>query len=100
MKRDRLTAEPGLDADVSMVIQVLIRMPDGSRKNRRFRKDDTLQALFDFIDVNSDVKAGSYQLVRRRVGFERRRFYAIFCLEEVFTSFWEDEIHILSVHVL
>ena len=83
MKRGRLTAEPGLDADANVVIQVLIRIPDGSRKSRRFQKDDTLQALFDFIDVNSDVELGSYQLVRHRAEFERWRFITIVSLEDV-----------------
>ncbi|KAL0324342.1 UNVERIFIED_CONTAM: Plant UBX domain-containing protein 8 [Sesamum calycinum] len=38
---------------------LLSRMPDGSRRGRRFRKSDKLQYLFDFIDVGRAVKPGS-----------------------------------------
>lgn len=47
-------------------ISIIIRMPDGSRYNRRFRKGDQLKVLFDFVDVESNgqiVKPASYQLV-------------------------------------
>ncbi len=43
-----------------------VRLPDGSRLARRFRKTDPLQAVFDFIDVQQKgvaFKPGSYNLV-------------------------------------
>ena len=83
VKRGRLSAEPGLENDSNGVIQLQIRMPDGSRKSRRFRKEDTLQALFDFIDVNSDVKSGSYQLVRHRSVFKWKYTIKIGYLETI-----------------
>lgn len=58
---------------------LMVRMPDGTRKGRRFRKTDPLQAVFDFVDVECGVegcaggvvKPGSYNLVTQ---FPRRVF--------------------------
>ncbi|KAL8556935.1 hypothetical protein ACS0TY_004416 [Phlomoides rotata] len=52
-------------------ITLLVRMPDGSRRGRRFLKSDKLQYLFDFIDIGKGVKPGSYRLVRP---YPRRAF--------------------------
>ncbi|XP_027080951.1 plant UBX domain-containing protein 8-like [Coffea arabica] len=45
-------------------VTLLVRMPDGSRRGRRFLKSDRLQCLFDFIDISRVVKPGNYRLVR------------------------------------
>ncbi|CAK9188103.1 unnamed protein product [Ilex paraguariensis] len=52
-------------------ITLLVRMPDGSRRGRRFIKSDKLQYLFDFIDIGRGVKPGTYRLVRP---YPRRSF--------------------------
>ncbi|KAJ1693173.1 hypothetical protein LUZ63_009871 [Rhynchospora breviuscula] len=52
-------------------ITLLVRMPDGNRRGRRFLKSDKLQTLFDFIDIARIVKPGSYRLVRP---YPRRAF--------------------------
>ncbi|KAG6636867.1 plant UBX domain-containing protein 8 [Carya illinoinensis] len=52
-------------------VNLLVRMPDGSRRGRRFLKSDKLQFLFDFIDIGRVVKPGSYRLVR---AYPRRAF--------------------------
>ncbi|KAF6154448.1 hypothetical protein GIB67_028340 [Kingdonia uniflora] len=44
-------------------VNLLVKMPDGSRRGRRFLKSDLLQSLFDFIDVGKGVKPGTYRLV-------------------------------------
>ncbi|XP_047313965.1 plant UBX domain-containing protein 8-like [Impatiens glandulifera] len=50
-------------ADDENAVTLLVRMPDGSRRGRRFVKSDKLQSLFDFIDVGRVVKPDSYRLV-------------------------------------
>ncbi|KAL3645386.1 hypothetical protein CASFOL_010566 [Castilleja foliolosa] len=57
--------------DDENAVTLLVRMPDGNRRGRRFRKSDMLQYLFDFIDVGRGVKPGSYRLVRP---YPRRAF--------------------------
>ncbi|KAK9716514.1 hypothetical protein RND81_06G238500 [Saponaria officinalis] len=61
-KQASLPEEPALDDENA--ITLLVRMPDGSRHGRRFRKSDKLQSLFDFIDVGRVLKPGTYRLVR------------------------------------
>ncbi|OVA14152.1 UBX [Macleaya cordata] len=68
-KEASLPQEPASDDENS--ITLLIRMPDGSRRGRRFLKSDKLQSLFDFIDVGRVVKPGTYRLVRP---YPRRAF--------------------------
>ncbi|KAK6137536.1 hypothetical protein DH2020_028721 [Rehmannia glutinosa] len=68
-KEASLPQEPTPDDENAVTL--LVRMPDGSRRGRRFRKSDNLQYLFDFIDVGRGVKPGSYRLVRP---FPRRAF--------------------------
>ncbi|KAI3985405.1 hypothetical protein MKX01_033719 [Papaver californicum] len=68
-KEASLPQEPATDNENA--INLLIRMPDGSRLGRRFLKSDRLQSLFDFIDVGRAVKPGTYRLVRP---YPRRAF--------------------------
>ncbi|KAL0550265.1 hypothetical protein IC582_014771 [Cucumis melo] len=57
-----LPSEPRTDDENAVTL--LVRMPDGSRRGRRFLKTDKLQCLLDFIDIGRVVKPGSYRLVR------------------------------------
>ncbi|KAL2653947.1 hypothetical protein R1flu_022075 [Riccia fluitans] len=68
-KKGKLPMEPALDAEDAVTL--VVRLPDGSRRGRRFFKSNKLQNLFDFIDVGGGVKPGSYRLVRQfpRVAF-------------------------------
>ncbi|XP_075476949.1 plant UBX domain-containing protein 8-like isoform X1 [Primulina tabacum] len=68
-KEASLPQEPAQDDENAVTL--LVRMPDGSRRGRRFLKSDKLQYLFDFIDVGRGVKLGSYRLVRP---YPRRAF--------------------------
>ncbi|KAF1874028.1 hypothetical protein Lal_00041469 [Lupinus albus] len=61
-KEVSLPPEPSSDDD--NVVTLLVRMPDGNRRGRRFRRSDNLQALFNFIDIGRVVKPNSYRLVR------------------------------------
>ncbi|KFK31923.1 hypothetical protein AALP_AA6G176600 [Arabis alpina] len=61
-KEASLPKEP--QADEENAITLLVRMPDGTRRGRRFLKSDKLQSLFDFIDIARVVKPKSYKLVR------------------------------------
>jgi FAS-associated factor 2 len=45
----RIPEEPA--ADDSEAVMVMVRMPDGRRSSRRFRRADPLQAVFDYLDV-------------------------------------------------
>ncbi|KAL6556355.1 hypothetical protein OROGR_005643 [Orobanche gracilis] len=68
-KEASLPQEPAPDDENAVTL--LVRMPDGSRRGRRFHKSDRLQYLFDFIDVGRGVKPGSYRVVRP---YPRRAF--------------------------
>ncbi|KAJ7952370.1 plant UBX domain-containing protein 8 [Quillaja saponaria] len=68
-KEVSLPQEPS--ADDENAVTLLVRMPDGSRRGRRFLKSDNLQSLFDFIDIGRVVKPGTYRLVRP---YPRRAF--------------------------
>ncbi|PON46235.1 UBX domain-containing protein [Trema orientale] len=68
-KEATLPQEPAPDDENAVTL--LVRMPDGSRRGRRFLKSDKLQSLFDFIDIGRVVKPGSYRLVRP---YPRRAF--------------------------
>ncbi|KAE8722514.1 phosphatidylinositol glycan anchor biosynthesis class U protein-like [Hibiscus syriacus] len=52
-------------------VNLLVRMPDGSRRGRLFLKSDKLQSLYDFIDIGRGVNPGTYRLVRP---YPRRAF--------------------------
>jgi hypothetical protein len=52
----------------------MVRLPDGSRKGRRFRASDNVHSVFDYVDVQSQgqgLKPHSYRLVAQ---FPRRVF--------------------------
>ncbi|KAF9685788.1 hypothetical protein SADUNF_Sadunf03G0090500 [Salix dunnii] len=68
-KEASLAFEPASDDDNAVTL--LVRMPDGSRRGRRFLKSDKLHSLFDFIDIGRVVKPGTYRLVRP---YPRRAF--------------------------
>lgn len=68
-KEASLPKEPASDDENGVTL--LVRMPDGSRRGRRFLRTDKLQHLFDFIDVGRVVKPSSYRLVRP---YPRRAF--------------------------
>ncbi|GAX75728.1 hypothetical protein CEUSTIGMA_g3171.t1 [Chlamydomonas eustigma] len=63
-KQRSLPAEPS--SSDSSSVNIMIRLPDGSRLSRRFCKTDPLQAAFDFVDVQSQAvtfRPGSYNLI-------------------------------------
>ncbi|XP_071730737.1 plant UBX domain-containing protein 8-like isoform X2 [Rutidosis leptorrhynchoides] len=68
-KEVSLPKEPTTDDENAVTL--LVRMPDGTRRGRRFLRTDKLQLLFNFIDVARVVKPGSYRLVRP---YPRRAF--------------------------
>ncbi|KAJ6933549.1 hypothetical protein NC651_008826 [Populus alba x Populus x berolinensis] len=68
-KEASLALEPSSNDENAVTL--LVRMPDGSRRGRRFLKSDKLHALFDFIDIGRVVKPGTYRLVRP---YPRRAF--------------------------
>jgi hypothetical protein len=41
-----------------LTTQVVVRLPDGARRARRFSKAAPLQAVFDFVDVSSASGGG------------------------------------------
>ncbi|KAI3522472.1 hypothetical protein L1887_00265 [Cichorium endivia] len=55
-----LGTEPEKGPDVT---QVLVRLPNGERKGRRFHCNTRIQSLYDFIDSSSSLEMGSYTLV-------------------------------------
>ncbi|KAJ0482601.1 putative UBX domain, UBA-like superfamily, Ubiquitin-like domain superfamily [Helianthus annuus] len=54
-----LGPEPEKGPDVS---QVLVRLPNGDRKGRRFYCTATIQSLYDFVDSSSSLEIGNYTL--------------------------------------
>ncbi|KAL8210034.1 hypothetical protein R6Q57_006766 [Mikania cordata] len=54
-----LGAEPEKGPDVT---QVLVRLPNGERKGRRFYFTATIQSLYDFVDSSSSLEIGNYTL--------------------------------------
>ncbi|XP_065858184.1 plant UBX domain-containing protein 8 [Euphorbia lathyris] len=68
-KEASLPQEP--ETNDENAVTLLVRMPDGTRRGRRFLKSDNLKSLFDFIDIGRAVKPGSYRLVRP---YPRRAF--------------------------
>ncbi|TMW89787.1 hypothetical protein EJD97_016626 [Solanum chilense] len=68
-KEASLPQEP--TADNENAVNLVVRMPDGSRRGRRFLKSDRLQSLFDYIDIGRVIKPGTYRLVRP---YPRRAF--------------------------
>ncbi|KAI5417321.1 plant UBX domain-containing protein 8 [Lathyrus oleraceus] len=68
-KEVSLPPEPASGDDNA--VNLLVKMPDGSRRGRRFLRSDKLQSLFDFIDIGRQIKPSSYRLVRP---YPRRAF--------------------------
>ena len=65
-KRAALAEEPG--ADVEGHVKIAVQMPDG-RIARRFRSTDTIQAVYDFVDVQEKVGGmAGVPLARAAVG--------------------------------
>jgi uncharacterized protein YaiL (DUF2058 family) len=54
-KRATLPEEPG--ADVDGHVKIAVQMPDG-RIARRFYASDTVQSVYDFVDVQEKVRRG------------------------------------------
>ncbi|PWA85919.1 Thioredoxin-like fold [Artemisia annua] len=50
--------QAALEAD-----QVLVRLPNGERKGRRFHSTATIQSLYDFVDSSGSLEIESYTLV-------------------------------------
>lgn len=63
-KKDSLPPEP--EADEDAVVTILVRMPDGRRQGRRFRKFDTLQVL-NVVNIALNLSI-HLCLVARRIG--------------------------------
>ncbi|KAK4262722.1 hypothetical protein QN277_028248 [Acacia crassicarpa] len=69
-KEAALPPEPSSEDENAVTL--LVKMPDGRCRGRRFLKSDNLQYLFDFIDTSWMVKPGTYRFVRR--SYPRRVF--------------------------
>lgn len=65
----RLVEEPPEGTEGAVMFAV--RLPDGRRVTRRLLRHHPLQVLFDFLDADSGISAGEYQLV---ASFPRRVF--------------------------
>ncbi|KAK7356813.1 hypothetical protein VNO80_16091 [Phaseolus coccineus] len=59
-KAQSLGEEPEKGPDVT---QVLVRFPNGERKERRFKSTATIQSLYDYVDSLGSLEAESYSLV-------------------------------------
>ncbi|XP_022893045.1 plant UBX domain-containing protein 10 [Olea europaea var. sylvestris] len=59
-KAASLGAEPAKGPDVT---QVLVRFPNGERKERRFHSTATIQTLYDYVDSLGCLEVESYSLV-------------------------------------
>ncbi|XP_076956075.1 plant UBX domain-containing protein 10-like, partial [Bidens hawaiensis] len=65
-----LGPEPEKGPDVT---QVLVRLPNGERKGRRFHCTATIQSVYDFADSSGTLEIGNYTLVTNfpRVVYDR-----------------------------
>jgi FAS-associated factor 2 len=54
-KRKKLGMEPA--ATESDVCKLVFRLPNGSRIERRFRNDDTLQLLYEFVETLTEMES-------------------------------------------
>ncbi|KAK7344100.1 hypothetical protein VNO77_13363 [Canavalia gladiata] len=59
-KAESLGEEPEKGPNVT---QVLVRFPNGERKERRFNSTTTIQSLYDYVDSLGCLEAESYSLV-------------------------------------
>ncbi|KAL4436090.1 hypothetical protein ABPG77_005538 [Micractinium sp. CCAP 211/92] len=55
-KAASLPPEP--PAEDPEAVSLAVRLPAGGRYSRRFRRSDTLQSVFDFVDVQSGTESG------------------------------------------
>jgi len=74
--RNRVPVEPdpnSNDSNTNRVSQLVIRLPDGSRVQRRFRVTDKIQAIYDFVDCQDqmEIDQSRYNLI---ANFPRRVF--------------------------
>ena len=68
-KASKLRDEPADGADG--VSKLAVRLPDGSRAERRFHSTDTIADVYDFVDTLEELDEVSYSLV---TNFPRRTF--------------------------
>ena len=47
----------------TLCAQVLIRLPEGERKERRFSSSDVVQTVYDYVDSLGILKVTEYKLV-------------------------------------
>jgi len=59
-KRKQLSTEP---TESNGSTAIVIRLPDGVRLSRRFYRTDHLQAVYDFVDVQTNMLLPDYHLV-------------------------------------
>ena len=69
MKARRLREEP--EDGVEGVSKLAIRLPDGSRAERRFYSTDTISDVYDFVDTLEQLDSSDYSLL---TNFPRRTF--------------------------
>ncbi|XP_076895010.1 plant UBX domain-containing protein 10-like [Bidens hawaiensis] len=76
-----LGLEPEKGPDVT---QVLVRLPNGERKGRRFHCTATIQSVYDFVDSSGTLEIGNYTLVTNfpRVVYDRDKL-SLLSLEQV-----------------
>ncbi|KAI9075132.1 hypothetical protein K1719_042863 [Acacia pycnantha] len=67
VKEAALPPEPSSEDENDVTL--LVKMPDGRRRGRRFLKSDNLQYLFDFIGTSWLVKPGPYRFVSPQRAF-------------------------------
>ena len=67
-KAEKLRVEPGEGEGVS---KLAIRLPDGSRAERRFYSTDTISDVYDFVDTLESLNEREYTLL---TNFPRRMF--------------------------
>ena len=62
-KKRRLPAEPAADDPAGL--SLVIRLPSGTRLKRRFSGGDSVDSLFDYVDVEGgdEIASGAYRLV-------------------------------------
>ena len=68
-KVGKLRSEPGEDEDG--VSKLAIRLPDGSRAERRFYSSDRISDVYNFVDTLEELDISAYSLVSN---FPRKTF--------------------------
>lgn len=63
-KRRRIPAPPPIELKEG-VREIVFRLPDGKRLQRRFRDSDTIGDLYDYVEVEADgITEGSFELLQ------------------------------------